>query len=614
MFANIIYFIIVLFIFNISYPEKPPEDSLSYTLAMLILSWLIFAAYCRMVFERLLARALNRKIESRGLTREYQSLIVRLSILATFLFALDVYIFQLKYWLHIIPGLKRFSVLEGVIALTLFIFYLGIIWYFAHPAYTRAFQSQISRRSFIISNFKFNVPILFPWLILSLIYDLISLTTLAGPESFLNRTEGQILFFACFLIILMIFMPWLIQSWWGCRPFDRSEKVRELEAFLREKSFRYRSLMKWPIFEGRLMTAGIMGIIPRYRYILITDALMENLSKEEIKAVAAHEMGHVKYRHLLYYLFFFLGYMVISLGLFDLMFYFYAAHPIFANTLDRGDGQALNLFYFALAFPMLMSMLIYFRYIMGFFMRHFERQADLYSAIIMGTPIYTISSLEKIALMSGKIRDLPSWHHFSIKERVEYLLRILRDPRTIKRHNRFVTISFSVYLTGLIGLGYLFHVSPVKQRLTYNLIEKALGQQLLKEPTNVSLHLNLAMVYHQMGNYEEAIKTYERILHLDPDLDVALNNLAWLLLTAPDERLRNPRRAVILAKLAVFRKRIPIYLDTLAEAYYVNGEIEKAVELIKEAIALADENVGYYKKQMKKFMAHPSLSPKFGHQ
>ena len=73
-------------------------------------------------------------------------------------------------------------------------------------------------------------------------------------------------------------------------------------------------------------------------------------------------------------------------------------------------------------------LLIYFRYVMGFFMRHFERQADLYSALAIGTPEYTVSSLEKIAFAGGKSRDLPSWHHFSISERVACLRRTIGDP------------------------------------------------------------------------------------------------------------------------------------------------------------------------------------------
>lgn len=606
MFNNIIYFIVVLLIFNINYPDTAPEDSLFFSLLMLFLTWLLFAVYCSRAFRDLKRRLDNRDSFGHNdgrLTAQYQRLMVRLSVLAIFLFALAVYFFNLKYWLQMIPGLDRFSVLQGIFALSLFLFYLTTIWHIAYPAYDKIFRPGITRRTFIISNFRLNLPILFPWFILSLVYDLMGLSPWTGPDSFIHRAEGQIVFFASFLTLLMIFMPKVIQYWWGCKPFKRSEKARELRAFLDDKGFKYRGLLSWPIFEGRMMTAGIMGIIPRYRYILVTDSLMDILSVEELKGVLAHEMGHARYRHLLFYLFFFLGFMVLSFGSTDIFFYLIYSHPFFMKMISQNDPQAMNLFYLFLALPMLITLLVYFRYVMGFFMRNFERQADLYAAVTIGTPTPVISSLEKIAYLTGNSRDLPSWHHFSIRERIACLWRSLKDPGLVKRHNRFVLVSLLVYLGGIGCLGYFLNFGPMKQHLTYSLFGKVLNQQLLKEPDNIALYQNLAMVYQEMGKDKEAIQAYERILDLDPDQAVSINNLAWLLVTVPNEELRNEVRALQLAKKAVALKRSPVFLDTLAEAYYVNGSIQGAVKAIEEAIALARENKGYYERQLKKFSA-----------
>jgi len=121
----------------------------------------IFAAYCRWDLSASFTLSLNLK--ERGLPCGAVSFSVfRLSVLAIFLFALDVHLFHIKTWLQVIPswiffrasgdpgcfGLHRLSV---------------TIWYFAFPAYDRAFHTGISRRSFITSNLKLNVPILFPW-------------------------------------------------------------------------------------------------------------------------------------------------------------------------------------------------------------------------------------------------------------------------------------------------------------------------------------------------------------------------------------------------------------------------------------------------------------------
>jgi len=64
------------------------------------------------------------------------------------------------------------------------------------------------------------------------------------------------------------------------------------------------------------MTAGVMGLLPKFRYILVTDSLLDILSKEELNAVMAHEIGHIKYKHILFYILFLLGYMALSIGLF----------------------------------------------------------------------------------------------------------------------------------------------------------------------------------------------------------------------------------------------------------------------------------------------------------
>ena len=596
MFNNIIYFIIVLFIYYFAYPSKPAENSLYYTLAMLFVSWLAFAGYSRWVFQRILDRFKEDTAGQARLVREYQGLTFRLSILAIFLFALDVNFFYLRHWIQAVPGLKYFTVLQGVLALTLFFIYLGTIWYFSHPLYREAFRTKVQRSSFITSNFRLNIPILFPWLVLAISHDLITFTPWGGPESFLNKPKGQFLFFAILITVLMIFLPQLIQYWWGCRPFKPSDKVREVKDFLREKGLKYRELMRWPIFEGKMMTAGIMGIIPRFRYILITDALMEVLSLEELKAVVAHEMGHAKYRHLLLYIFFFLGFMVLVLGLFNLEdpgLYILFLEYLFIRFSKTLSGHTFLVIY---GLSVLAIILVYFRFVVGFFMRNFERQADLYSAATMGNPRPTISSLEKIALLSGKSRELPSWHHFSIKERVDYLWRTLSEPGLAKRHHRFVATSFLVYLVLIASFGYLLNFSTVEQELGYRIKTTAVKEQLAKDPNNVEFLLALAGTYHETGKLEQAIETYEKIILLDQSQAVVLNNLAWILVTVTDETLQDRERALILAKKAADLKREPFVLDTLAEAYHANGLKREAIKTITEAISLATSNRGYYKK------------------
>jgi Zn-dependent protease with chaperone function len=604
MFNNIIYFLIVLLIFNVGPSELTPESSFSFSLATFFVVWMGFGVHCRLAFGRLSASGSRwTPLGEARLSGLYHRLMTRCSILAVFIFALDVYILHLKHWLHAIPFIERFSTLEGLAAILIFFLYLATLWYFAFPDYQQIFRSGIDRLAFVKSNFKLNLPVIFPWLAVSGVYDVISASPFPQVRGLLNTIEGQMLFFACFLSVLMIFMPHLVQAWWGCRPLEPSIKAGQLRSFLDAKRFKVRQILKWPLFEGKALTAGIMGILPRFRYILVTDGLLEALSTDELKAVLAHEMGHAKYRHLLFYLVFIIGYMVISFGLFDFFFYLYAASSLFGAESLVGGGGELNLFHLALSLPILLSLLIYFRYVMGFFMRNFERQADLYSAQVMGTPEFTAASLEKIAYLSGNTRDLPSWHHFSIRERVEYLGRMLKDPHLQRKHNRFLIFCLAGYMVLMVCVGYVINFGPLKDRLNQRMVVSLIERQIEKEPENLLLKEALAMAYEEAGKRKEAAVLYEEILAKDPNRATALNNLAWFLATAPEAGTQDRARALELAKRAVSLERSPIFLDTLAEAYFVNGLFQDAITTIREAISTATKNRSYYEAQLRKFQS-----------
>jgi tetratricopeptide (TPR) repeat protein len=350
-----------------------------------------------------------------------------------------------------------------------------------------------------------------------------------------------------------------------------------------------------------MMTAGVMGLVPRFRYILVTDSLLQFLSEEELNAVMAHEIGHIKYGHMIFYVVFLLGYMALSMGLFDVLFYALATHPGLFTALQSQQDLQRGLFYLVFSLLIIASVIVYFRYVMGFFMRNFERQADLYSAQLIGTPEPTIRSLEKIATATGQSRHHPSWHHFSIAERVEFLWKSWRDPGVRTYHSKRVISSLAVYFLLLIGLGYTVNFGPLKSTLEEIALTRMLEHQSARSSENVDIYRGLAAVYHQQGKFSMAAQAYEDILRLNPNDEVVLNNLAWILATSEDEALVDYPRALELAKRAVAINRSPTFLDTLAEAYYVNGLFDQALDTIEEALAKASANRKYLARQMRRF-------------
>jgi tetratricopeptide (TPR) repeat protein len=87
----------------------------------------------------------------------------------------------------------------------------------------------------------------------------------------------------------------------------------------------------------------------------------------------------------------------------------------------------------------------------------------------------------------------------------------------------------------------------------------------------------------------EAADHYRQTLESEPESQLALNNLAWLLATGPDDSLRDGARAIELAlKLnRVTHENNPLYVRTLAAAYAEAGEFEHAVGTSQRASGLA---------------------------
>jgi tetratricopeptide (TPR) repeat protein len=83
-----------------------------------------------------------------------------------------------------------------------------------------------------------------------------------------------------------------------------------------------------------------------------------------------------------------------------------------------------------------------------------------------------------------------------------------------------------------------------------------------------------------------------------------INNLSYFYSTCPEVRLRKPSLALKLAKKAVKESNWlnAAYIDTLAAAYFVNGNRRKALELQKRALLLnpIDED---FIKNLKKYGA-----------
>ncbi len=91
---------------------------------------------------------------------------------------------------------------------------------------------------------------------------------------------------------------------------------------------------------------------------------------------------------------------------------------------------------------------------------------------------------------------------------------------------------------------------------------------------------NQATVADDAGHYSQAIVDLEESSRLDSTNSVVLNNLAWLLATAPDADARDGKKAVEYATKAceLSKWQDAADVDTLAAAYAETGDFDNAVK------------------------------------
>ncbi len=107
-------------------------------------------------------------------------------------------------------------------------------------------------------------------------------------------------------------------------------------------------------------------------------------------------------------------------------------------------------------------------------------------------------------------------------------------------------------------------------------------------PKGTSSRTRRANYYARLGDWEHAIKDYENLHVLAPANWIVSNNLAWYLVTCPDQKLRDPKRALELATKAVAVSPSAKMFNTLALANYRNGDWTAATKSILRSMQIRD--------------------------
>jgi Zn-dependent protease with chaperone function len=604
VYANFLYFIVVLSIYSFSETRAVPALSWPDIFGCMLIAFVLFYVLVKLLFTRL------EKIHTAGRPGSFSnlhgSLVHRCTMLAVFTYAVFIYQLDIKSACAAAPLLLRSDFIQSIIAGMLFFVFLVIIWICAYPSFRRFFNTGASLRGYVLSHARFNSAIIAPWIIFSLIIDCIRLLPPDINSMLTDNPLVEYALMACLFVAMGIFSPPLLVRLWSCKPITHGLVRNRLIKFCAKAKFSYAELLEWNLFEGRLITAGVLGFAQRFRYLLISPALFDLLDEQELEAVVAHEIGHVKRHHMLFYLLFVLGYSLFAYIFFSSVFYYFLSWDFIFNLVMTPEGRPSQLLSFLSMLILLGFLLVYFRLLFGFFSRNFERQADGYSCMYTGSGNGIIQSLEKIAFASSQSKSAPNWHHFTIQERIDYMRRCNSDSGLIRKHDlrvkRLITAYSAVLLltAGALFLsGGSFTGGP-----DLSVLQKITEKRVASDPDNPLLHFLLGNIYFEKEDYDRAESSYLAALSLAPDNAETLNNIAWLYATAKDVSRRNASKALMFALKSAELDPTPHILDTLAESYFINGDFQQALEIIDEALAKKPADRSYYEKQRLKFQKH----------
>jgi Zn-dependent protease with chaperone function len=342
---------------------------------------------------------------------------------------------------------------------------LASLWWSLHPLEARVREAMIFRQletgapiyeiptrvQFVWGHIRHNVLIVvMPILLVSLWDDLLDL---------LNRHVTSASWAACeptlrWLGVIVVFVssPVVIMRLWSTIRIADGPLVAMLVEMCTRHRVRIRGPFLWRT-HGSMVNGAVLGAFWPMRYLLLTDALLERLDAVQVEGVLAHEVAHVKRRHLVW-----LGVCVVAAVLATA--WLIAVAAFFAGIDPQSEGTGV----IASAAGLIVAVLVF-----GFVSRRFEWQADAFAASHLSVSRQSSfvtdfgaaameSALARVAELNGVSTRAFSFRHGSIGERQRRLRELVGlsvDALPIDRRVRLIKWAGAVVLV-LGGLPLLW--------------------------------------------------------------------------------------------------------------------------------------------------------------
>ncbi len=293
--------------------------------------------------------------------------------------------------------------------------------------------------------------------------------------------------------LVFVVAPVMLRYIWPTAVLPDGHLRQSLQRICQRVGLRYRDILVWQS-GGMMVNAAVMGLFPRVRYVLLSDGLLETMAPEQIEAVFGHEVGHIRHRHIQFFLLFAVCSMLLLSAVVEGL--------RVGVERDLFHISVLTIEAIGMAFILLVWMVAF-----GWISRRFERQADLFGArcvtpqersdcrepcsihdehrrgsapAVCATAARVFASaLDHVAFLNGIPHDERSWRHSSIGSRIRFLTSLAGDPARLRSFERRIR-HIKTALLVLAVAGLIIAALYVRQHPLYGI-----GVGVEPEPTDV---------------------------------------------------------------------------------------------------------------------------------
>jgi STE24 endopeptidase len=227
--------------------------------------------------------------------------------------------------------------------------------------------------------------------------------------------------------IVYLISPLIARVVLHLEPLPPGDLRTDLQSVCDECGVRVRDILLWRTEYG-MVNGAVMGLVAPLRYVMLTDGLIELLPRAELRAVMAHEIGHVRRHHLPWMLGILVALLILASFAVE-----WPARVIdesirsAAWSIDEKITAIIWLDRSAAVIAACVALVLF-----GWISRRIERQADSFAVQFLSSSVNSPAiTPESVVAMSGALgavaryagvpRNRMSWRHGSILWRQTYL-------------------------------------------------------------------------------------------------------------------------------------------------------------------------------------------------